>query len=200
MHIRRAVPWIASIAFLLGVATLAITRAYSSDHSEIYRSAAIDFAVSLIDLAITVGVVDLLIKSYSEHQLVQSITPRAEELRSLVSQFRTAQNEYLGERTSVADLERCRRLVVSIQHFAFDLHTLVSTSSSVLASDLLKLSHDMRELSETIEDAITFTRNVSVDTPTWVQKVIQNSKQISEFAGKLNTALADEYDLQKASA
>lgn len=197
---RRSVPWIASIAFLLGIATLAITRTFSPDHSELYRAAATDFAVSLIDLAITVGVVDLLLKSYSEHQRIQSITPRAEEFVRLLGECRTVRNRYLGDHSSVGDLERYRRVAVSVQHSAFDLHMLVSASNAVLASNLLQLSHNMREHAEAIEDAISSTRNASADASRWIERVSQSSDQILESGNQLKDTLVHEYPSEKASA
>jgi hypothetical protein len=77
---RYAAWWVAGVALLLGVASLFVTRVYSPDRAEFDQGVATEFGVALLDLAITVGVVDFLLKRYSKLQRPQSIAARVHEL------------------------------------------------------------------------------------------------------------------------
>jgi hypothetical protein len=130
---------------------------------------------------------------------MQSITPRVREFISLLSGLRTVGNRYIGD-ASIGDLERYRRVVVSVQRSAFDLHMLISASNAVLASDLLKLSQEMTKHAEAVEDAISFIRNASADSLKWVKRVSEGSEKIFEYSNQLRDKLAHEYCPEDASS
>jgi hypothetical protein len=199
MDMRRAVPWVASIASFMAILILTVTWVNSPDHAEVYRSVAIDFAVSLLDLAITVGIVDLLLNAYSERQRFLSIAPRAQEFVQEIDRLHAAQGRYLGNPTG-SDLERYRRLAVDVAQSAFDLHLLMGGGDAVLASELLRFSHRMKAQVEAAEDAILFLKNASSDSSDWIEKVRDGSKDLAAAADQLNDKLRAQYKGSRGDA
>lgn len=189
---RHAVRWITALALLVGTGGLALTVMYSSNRAGVAEAIATDFSVAMIDLAITVGVVDLLLKSYSERQRVKSITPRVMELIQKLEKLQGSQKRYLHN-ASPNDLERYRRAVSETERATFDLHILMAESHSVLASNLLRLSHDMVEHLETIEDAMTALRNKASDSNRWVDEVASQSERLFSDGSGLTSSLRSEF-------
>ena len=189
---RHAVRWITALALLVGIGTLAITITFASNRAGIAEAIATDFSVAMIDLAITVGVVDLLLKSYSERQRVKSITPRVMELIQKLEKLRDSQKRYLHNSSS-SDLERYRRAVSETERATFDLHILIAESHSLLASNLLRLSHDMAEHLETIEDAMTALRNQASDSHRWIDEVASQSERLFSDGNDLTSSLRSEF-------
>lgn len=190
---RRAVFWISSTAFVLGFVMLGVTRAYSHNRGELYQAAATDFAVALIDLAVTIGIVDLLLKSHSERQRIQSIAPRAAEFAQTLRELRSIRDRYLSGQPSLGDLERYKRVATTVQHSAFDLYLLVSAADAVLGSSLLKLSETMREHADQVEDAIASVRNASADVSTLIDRVNSCGQSILDRSDQLNNRLLHDF-------
>lgn len=189
---RHAAFWVASFAFFLGAVLLWLTYVLSPDRAELYRGAATDFAVALIDLGITVGVVDFLLKSYSERQRVQSIVPRTQELTSAFIKLQAVEKRYLSG-LSVADLELYRRAAADVQQSTFGLYILLLVSNTIFASDLLRLSQQMREHVEAVEDAIASIKNGSLDAARRAGQVRKISRELFEAGTGLAERLAREY-------
>jgi hypothetical protein len=189
---RHAAFWVASVGLFMGAVFLYLTYVFSPDHAELYRAATTDFAVALIELGITVGVVDLLLKSYAERQRVQSIVPRAQELTNAFTKLQSVEKRYLTG-LSVADIELYRRVAADVQQSTFGLYILLLVSNTIFASDLLRLSQQMREHVEVVEDAISSIKNGSLDASGRVGQVRKTSKELFEAGTVLAERLAREY-------
>lgn len=189
---RHAVGWVALAAFALGVSILIRTAHVAHDRGQVAEAASIEFAAALIEIAITVGVVDLLLKSHSERQHRQSVSPRIAELAAHLRNLSVIAGRYLTAPT-LGDLERYRRVAVDVQQAAFGIYILVSSSNAVLASDLLRLSHQMRDHIEAIEDALAACRNASVDVDKVVQRLTTAGSKLSASGGQLADQLAMAY-------
>jgi hypothetical protein len=196
---RHAVAWVASIALLLGATILWVTHAHSPDHAEFFRSVAVDSAVALVDLAITVGVIDLFLKSYSERQRLRSVKPRVAEFFNEFQRLQAAHRRNLKDAT-VVDLERYRRAAAAVQRSAFDLHGLLPDSDSVVSSNLLRLSHELQDHTEIVEDAIASVRNESEDAEQWISELRNQGEAIFRSADPTAEALVAEYHPQKLLA
>ena len=189
---RHAVRWIALLSLVIGIGVLAGILMHSPNRPGIAEAAATDFSVAMIDLAITVGIVDLLLKSYSERQRAKSIKPRASELVQKVEVLRKAQKRYLHNR-SASDLERYRRIVTELERGSFDLHILMTESDPILAGELLHLSHDMAAHSETIEDAIIALRNEAGDAQRWLGDVDRQAGEIISSGTDISASLQGSF-------
>lgn len=189
---RHAVRWVALGGLLFGISILAVTVFQSDNRGQVFEAAATDFAVAFVEIAITVGVVDLLLKSYSERQHRQSVIPRVEELVLHLRNLSTLIDRYLSA-PSLADLERYRRVAVDVQQSAFGLYILMSNANAVFASELLRLSHQMREHVEAVEDAMASCRNASTDADNVVERLKQSGAELFESGSQLTDRLTIEY-------
>jgi hypothetical protein len=129
---RRPAPVIAILAAAAGAAILAIAGLFAADRSQFVESALTDFAVGLIEVAITVGIVDRLLNWHAERQHRESVAPRVLEFIEQLRRLDSVRQQYLAS-ASRGDLEVYRRVAEELQESSFGLSILLSVNNSALA-------------------------------------------------------------------
>jgi hypothetical protein len=189
---RHPVGIVASVAVVLGVAILIANGMAAPNFAEFRQAASTDFAVALLEVAITVGIVDLLLKSHADRRHRESVAPRVQEFIEHLRELDAVRQQHLSS-ASLGDLERYRRIVADVQEGAFGLYILLLTNNSELASPLLKFSHEMREQVAFVRDAMASVQNESTDCSKRLDHVKTNGAELYASGCRLTDDLATAY-------
>jgi hypothetical protein len=189
---RRPAPVIAYMAAALGAAILAAVGLFAVDRSRFVESALTDFAVGLIEVAITVGIVDRLLKWHAERQHREAVAPRVLEFIEQLRRLDSVRQQYLAS-ASRGDLEVYRRVAEELQESAFGLSILLSVNNSALASPLVRLSHQMRAQAESVRDLMFAARTGSTDYDQRLDQVKTSGFDLYESGCQLTDELATAY-------
>lgn len=192
---RHPVATVASVACALAVAILVANGIYAPIFGDFLRAASTDFSVALIEVAITVGIVDFLLKSHSDRQHRKSVAPRVEEFIEQLRELDAVRQQHLSS-ASLGDLEQYRRLVSDVQEAAFGLYILLLTNSSELASPLLKFSHEVREQVASVQDAMISLENESTDSTKRLDNVKASGAALYLSGCRVTDDLARAYPAQ----
>lgn len=195
---RRPVTTIALVASVSAASLLLAVRLSTPDPKQFLQSASTDLAIAFIEVAVTVGIVDLLLQTHTERHNRRSIAPRVHEFIEHL-RFAEAAREQRLSTSSLGDLEQYRRVVADLQEAAFGLSILLSTVDSQLASPLLKFSRDLREQLELIQDAMAALQNASTDSGKRIARADTNGRTVYESGGRLTDDLAIAFPAHRIS-
>jgi len=151
----------------------------------------LNLGTEVIGIALTVGLVDVLLQRRAERDFTEAATPRISELRAVFSKVTDIQ-EKLPARPTKDDLSRYRAALQEAVSACHDLNLLVASRRPQLASELSSFASVTRALVIAVDNLMTDLLNEAMGLSNAFESLRAGGRALDMAAGSVNAVLAKE--------